>query len=76
MCASSDQERDPIGRVIQERVKRELAKLAQMKETPLNESSARMVTLLRVFAQHKEPFWELTRRELQALATAELFLEM
>jgi hypothetical protein len=70
------EERDPIGWVIQERVKRELTKLAQMKETPLNESSAKMVALLKVFAQGKEPFWELARGGLRALTTAELFLEM
>ena len=70
------EERDPIGGVIQERIKRELMRVEEMRESPLNESSARMMALLKAFAQRKEPFWELARGGLRALATAELFLEM
>jgi hypothetical protein len=74
--AASAEERDPIGWVIQERTKRELRRVEELRESLLEESSARMMALLKVFAQHKEPFWELTRRGLQALVTAEFFLEM
>jgi len=74
--AALAEERDPIGWVIQERMKRELRRLEEAREPFLEESSARMMALLRVFAQREEPFWELAREGLQALATAELFLEM
>jgi hypothetical protein len=74
--AALAEEWDPIGWVIQERIKRELRRVEEMRESLLEESSTRMMALLRVFAQHKGPFWELARGELQALATAELFLEM
>jgi hypothetical protein len=68
--------RDPIRWAIQGRLRRELAKLEQMKESPLGERAARMVALLKVLAQNEEPFWELARRGLWTLTTAELFLEM
>ncbi len=69
-------ERDPIGWIIQERVNRELRRVEEKRESPLNGSSAKMMALLRAFAQCENPFWELAGKRLQALATAELFLEM
>jgi hypothetical protein len=61
------EERDPIGRIIQERLKRELKRAEQMRESPLDENLPRMMTLPKAFAQNKKPFWELARKELRAL---------
>jgi hypothetical protein len=70
------EERDPIGWIIRERLKRELRRMERMRGSPLAKNSARMVALLKALAQRKEPFWELAGGELQALATAELFSEI
>jgi hypothetical protein len=70
------EEKDPIGWIIRERVKRELGRMERMRGSPLDKNSARMVALLKALAQRKEPFWELARGELQALVAAELFSEM
>jgi hypothetical protein len=70
------EERDPIGWIIQERLKRELRRMERAEGAISGRISAKMAALLKVLAQRKEPFWELTREELRTLATAQLFLEM
>jgi hypothetical protein len=70
------EERDPIGRITQERLKRELGRMGRM-EGPISSGiSAEMAALLKTLAQSKEPFWELVRKELRTLTNAELPLEM
>jgi hypothetical protein len=67
------EERDPIGWIIQERLKRELRRMERAEGAISGRISAKMAALLKALAQRKEPFWELAEGKLQALATAQLF---
>jgi hypothetical protein len=73
---ASAEELDPIGWIIQERLKRELRRTQEMRESPLSESSPSVMSSLKALAQRKEPFWELTREGLRTPADPERFLEM
>jgi hypothetical protein len=73
---ASVEELDPIGWIIQERLKRELRRTQEMRESPLSESSPSVMSSLKALAQRKEPFWELTREGLRTPADPERFLEI
>jgi hypothetical protein len=73
---ASAEERDPIGRILQQRLKRELARVEEMRESPLSEASPGMMSLLKALAQRQEPFWELTGEGLRTPANPERHLEM
>lgn len=62
---ASAEARDPIGWIVQERLKRELRRMEWMPE-PIGRISEKMVILLRTLAQSKEAFWELVEKGLRA----------
>ncbi len=73
---ASAEERDPIGRILRQRLKRELTRVEEMRESPLSETSPKMMSLLKALAQGQEPFWELTGEEFRTPANPESLLEM
>jgi hypothetical protein len=73
---ASAEERNPIGRILRQRLKRELARVEDMRESPLSEASPGMMSLLKALAQRQESFWELTGEGLRIPANPERHLEM
>jgi len=59
------EERDPIGWIIQQRLNRELRRVQEMRKSPLNGTSPRMMSLLKALAQVKKPFWGLASEGLR-----------